>query len=204
MGSFPPLTGGAGRGALPVYGKRRRLFADGESAEPDHRRQARPDVQIRNRAIAQRSFSKGPRRYRHLRCSSRPQGYRSLFVHPRSTRSGFGSRLGEPAASACGRRSETSRLICAAGSDTSGTVKRLRCCRTLKRGYAADFARWCGSVDEYAFASFANGESVRISRRKPPGALMALGDSRTRPLSTLPYPMPTLRSSSFRPWSVLV
>ncbi len=56
--------------------------------------------------------------------------------------------------------------------------------RCLKRGYAADFGRWCGSngsVDERGVASFANGAWVRTWRRKPRAALMARGGSRTRP-----------------------
>jgi integrase len=32
------------------------------------------------------------------------------------------------------------------GSGTSATVKRLRCCKALNLGYAADFGRWCGSI----------------------------------------------------------
>src|ERR1700691_5787223 len=50
------------------------------------------------------------------------------------------------------------------GSDTSTIVRRPRCCKTLNRGYAADFGRWCGSngnADGRGFASFANGAYVR-------------------------------------------
>jgi hypothetical protein len=74
-------------------------------------------------------------------------------------------------------------LYCEAGSDTSVTVKRPRCYKVLKRGSAADFARWCGSngsADGHGFASFANGASVRTWRRKPPGVLTVPGTSRTR------------------------
>jgi hypothetical protein len=52
------------------------------------------------------------------------------------------------------------RLTCAAGSGISATVKRLRCCADLKRGYAVDFGRRCGSNgsrDERDFTNFANG-----------------------------------------------
>ncbi len=107
-------------------------------------------------------------------------------------------------ASACGRWSSSLRPIYEAGPGTSETVKRPRCCKPLKRGYAADFGRWCGSNgsrDERDFASFANGASVRTWRHPLPAVLMARGESQTRPLCTLPYPMPTLPSSGFRPWS---
>ena len=100
-------------------------------------------------------------------------------------RNGSGSNRGEPEVSVCGRWSKRSRLIYAAGSDTSPTVKRPRCCATLKPGYAADFVRRCGSngsADGLDFVSFANGASVGTSRRKPPGVLTVLGGSRTRPL----------------------
>jgi hypothetical protein len=85
-----------------------------------------------------------------------------------------------------------------------GTVKRLRCCTALKRGYAADSGRWCGnsgSADGQGSASFANGRSARTWRHKPPGVLTAPGESRTRPRWPLPYPTPTLLSSGFRLWS---
>ena len=75
-------------------------------------------------------------------------------------RSGFGNRPGEPVASAYGRWSKSLRPIYEDGSGTSATVKRLRCCKVLKRGYAADFGRWCGSngsADGHGFASFASG-----------------------------------------------
>ena len=36
----------AGRGTLPAHGKRRRLIADGQLAESNHRRQTRPDVPL--------------------------------------------------------------------------------------------------------------------------------------------------------------
>ena len=101
-----------------------------------------------------------------------------------ASRSGFGSRRGEPAASACGRWSRNWRPISVAGSGTSATVKRPRCWNVLRRGYAADFGRWCesnGSVDGQGSASCANGASVRTSRRKRPGALTVPGGSRTRP-----------------------
>jgi RNA-directed DNA polymerase len=45
-------------------------------------------------------------------------------------------------------------------SGTSVIAKRLRCCKALNRGYAADFGRWCGSNgngDGRDFANFANG-----------------------------------------------
>ena len=45
-----------------------------------------------------------------------------------------------------------------------GTAKRPRRCNALKRGYAADFGRWCGSNvsrDERDFANFANGRGQR-------------------------------------------
>ena len=51
------------------------------------------------------------------------------------------------------------------------------------RGYAADSGRWCGSngrADERGFANSKNEGSVRIWRRKLPGARTAPGDSRTR------------------------
>ena len=89
-----------------------------------------------------------------------------------------------PAASACGRWSRNWRPISVAGSGTSATVKRPRCWNVLRRGYAADFGRWCGSngsVDGQGSASCANGASVRTSRRKRPGALTVRGGSRTRP-----------------------
>jgi hypothetical protein len=74
---------------------------------------------------------------------------------------------------------------CGHGSDTSAIVKRPRCCNVLKSGYAAHFARWCGSnrsVDERGFASFDNRAWVKIWRRKPLVALTARGGSRSRSL----------------------
>src|SRR4030088_822724 len=82
---------------------------------------------------------------------------------PRSSlvlRRGFGSRHVVPVALASRRWSRRLRLTCAAGLGTSATVKHLRCCAALKRGYAADFGQWRGSNgsrDERDFANFANG-----------------------------------------------
>ena len=116
-------------------------------------------------------------------------------------RSGFENRPGEHAASACGRGSKSLRPTSAAGS---GTAKRPRCCKALKRGYAADFGRWCGgngSRDERGFANFANGVWARTWRRKPPGVPTARGVSQTRPPWPLLCRMLTLPSSDSRPWS---
>jgi hypothetical protein len=119
-------------------------------------------------------------------------------------RSGFENRPGEPAASACGRWSKSLRPTYAAGSGTLVTAKRPRCCKALKRGYAVDFGRWCGSKgsrDERDFANFANGVWAKTWRRKPPGVPTAPGASPTRP----PWPslcrMLTLPSSDSRLWS---
>jgi hypothetical protein len=119
-------------------------------------------------------------------------------------RSGFEHRRGEPAAPACGRWSKSLRPTYAAGSGTSGTAKRPRCCKALKRGYAADFGRWCGSNgsrDERDFANFAKGVWAKTWQRKPPGVLTARGASQTRP----PWPSLcrtlTLPSSDSRLWS---
>jgi hypothetical protein len=119
-------------------------------------------------------------------------------------RSEFENKPGEPVASACGRWSKTSRPICEAGLDTSAIVKRRRGCKPLKRGYAADFARWCGSngsADGHGFANFANGASARIARRKPPGVRTVPGDARTRLPLTLRCPTPTLLNSDSHLWS---
>jgi len=87
---------------------------------------------------------------------------------------------------------------------TSATVKRLRYCNALKRGYAVDSGLRCGSNgsrDERDFANFANGVWAKTWRRKPPGVPTARGASPTRP----PWPslcrMLTLPSSDFRLWS---
>jgi Protein of Unknown function (DUF2784) len=47
----------------------------------------------------------------------------------------------EPVASAYSRWSKRSRSTCGDGLGTSATVKRPRCCKALKPGYAADFGR---------------------------------------------------------------
>ena len=78
------LERGTGRGTLPAHGKRRRLHADGEPAEPDHRRQAWLDVSLRSGAVAQRSSAKGARRYWHF--SAARIGYYRLRKNPRRDR----------------------------------------------------------------------------------------------------------------------
>ena len=100
------------------------------------------------------------------------------------------------------RWSRNSRLICEDGSHTSATVKRPRCCKALKGGYAADCGQWCGSngsADGQGSASFANGALVRTWRQNRRESSPAPGGSQTRPLCTLPCPMPTLPSSGFHP-----
>src|SRR5207237_3781973 len=122
--------------------------------------------------------------------ADRPQGHRSLQG------ADSGADPENPRHQPAARWSRRSRLICEDGSDTSATVKRLRCCTTLKRGYAADCGRWCGSngsADGHGSASFANGASVRTWQHKRPGALTVRGGSRTRPLWRLPCLMPTLQ-----------
>ena len=82
------------------------------------------------------------------------------------------------------RWSNRSRLICEDGSATSATVKRLGYCNALKRGYAVDSGRRCGSNGsrvERDFANFANREWAKTGRRKPPAVLTARGASPTRP-----------------------
>src|SRR4029077_4669952 len=119
-------------------------------------------------------------------------------------RSEFEKRPGEPVTAACGRWSKSLRPTYAAGWGTSGTAKRPRCCAALKRGYAADFGRWCGSTgsrDARDFAHFANGVWVKTWPPQLPGVPTARGASPTRP----PWPwlcrMPTLPSSGFHLWS---
>jgi hypothetical protein len=119
-------------------------------------------------------------------------------------RSGFENRPGEPAASACGRWSKSLRPTSAAGSGTSGTAKRPRCCNALKRGSAVDFGLRCGSNgsrDERDFANFANGVWAKTWRRKPLGVPTARGASPTRPPWPSPCRMLPLPSSDFHPWS---
>ena len=73
----------------------------------------------------------------------------------------------------------------------------------MNRGWAVDFGRRCGSNgngDGRDFANFAHGVGTRIDRRKPPAALTARGELRTRPLSPSLCRMPTLLSSGFHPW----
>jgi hypothetical protein len=114
-----------------------------------------------------------------------------------------GNGHAEPVASAYSRWSRRLRLTCGDGSDTWVTVKRPRCCKALKRGYATDSGLWCGSngsVDERGSASSANGVSARTWRLKWPVALMAPGGSRTRPPCTLLCLMPTSMGSGFLRW----
>jgi hypothetical protein len=116
-------------------------------------RSARPAVHEAQQYIAESFSGSASRVNENLGGGSPPRP--SL-----ASRSGFGNRPGEPAVSACGRWSKTLRPIYEAGSDTSGTAKRPRCCKTLKRGYAADSGPRCGSngnVGGHGFASFANG-----------------------------------------------
>src|ERR1700739_865330 len=73
---------------------------------------------------------------------------------------GFESDRGEPVVSASRRWSNRSRLICEDGLGTSATVKRLRYCSALKRGYTVDSGRRCGSNGsrvERDFSNFAKG-----------------------------------------------
>src|SRR6266704_4810156 len=65
----------SGGGTLQAHRKGRRLFADGESAEPDHRRQTRLDFEIRDCPFAQGSFAQRPRRYRNF-LATRSRNYR--------------------------------------------------------------------------------------------------------------------------------
>src|SRR5207245_8923995 len=94
--------------------------------------------------------------------------------------------------------------MCGDVTDTSLNVDHTQSCRLLKRGYAVEFGRWCGSNgngDERDFANFANGVWAKTWRRKPPGVPTARGASQTRP----PWPslcrMLTLPSSDSRLWS---
>src|ERR1700741_1770559 len=121
-----------------------------------------------------------------------------------ASRRGFGNRHAEPVASASRKWSNRSRPTCEDGSDTLVIVKRPRYCKPLKRGYAVDFGRWCGSngsEDGHGFANFASGASGQTSRHQLPGVLTALGGLRTRPLSPSLCRTPTLPSSDFHSWS---
>jgi len=61
------------------------------------------------------------------------------------SKSGFENGRAEPEASASPRWLPIPQLTCVAGSATSGSDKRRRCCNALNRGYAADSGLWCGS-----------------------------------------------------------
>ena len=100
-----------------------------------------------------------------------------------ASRSEFGNRRGEPAASISRRWSRRLRLTCGDGSGTSTTVKRPRYCKVLNLGCAADSGLWCrsnGSADERDSENFANGACAKTWRRKPPGVRTARGASPIR------------------------
>ena len=79
----------------------------------------------------------------------------------------------------------------------------ISCCGSKGRG-GERYGRWCGSngsADGQGFASFANGASVRTSRRRLRGVRTVPGGSRNRPRWPSLCRMLTLPSSGFRLWS---